>query len=422
MKINFSFSKLLNNDKFIKVLSVLLAIVAWIIVSITVDTNQITVIDGIPLTIDTTNTALNTLGLSIVDGEEQTVSVKVEGIGYRIGNLTKDDFIATPRLSSVTNAGEQEVKIEVRKVDSTDTDYKIVNYTTSLKLNFDRLSSKTLPIQALADNVTAAEGYNKEAVTATPAEIILSGPQTQVNKIYKCVVRYDEEEVLDDTKVVEGSIHFYDSANNELSAEQIDKVTYDKQKFELTISIFRHKTVPIRVTFANVPQGLDPNNLVYTLSVDELTIAGPKDIVDKREDVTVGPIDFSKITIGKVFDLEINLESAESNVENITTVQLTIESDGLDEKRVSVSNSNITMKNKPAGYDVELRTELISNVRIVGNRTDIEAISSKDVIAILDLRDIDENTWRVSVSFYVTGNKFAWATGDYYANIKVTKE
>ena len=174
------------------------------------------------------------------------------------------------------------------------------------------------------------------------------------------------------------------------------------------------------MSFINVPQGLDTSNLQYTLSTETVTIAGPKEIVDKREEVTVGPIDFSKISIGSSFILDLNLDAAETCIDGITNVNLEIDSESLAKKTITITN--ITSRNKPAGYDVAIKNTEIANVNMVGNTDDIEKLTEKDLIAVVDLRNVDQNTWRVPVSIYATGNKFVWAVGEYYVNVTVTEK
>ena len=54
MKRTFNLSKLMDNNKFLKVLSCIIAVLAWFVVTTTVDPNQTAVIRDVPLTIDLT--------------------------------------------------------------------------------------------------------------------------------------------------------------------------------------------------------------------------------------------------------------------------------------------------------------------------------------------------------------------------------
>ena len=60
-------------------------------------------------------------------------------------------------------------------------------------------------------------------------------------------------------------------------------------------------------------------------------------------------------------------------------------------------------------------------MKLCGNAEDIELLSANDLIARVDLTDIDESTLRVRASIWVTGNKFAWAVGEYYVYIEASQ-
>lgn len=298
--------------------------------------------------------------------------------------------------------------------------FKIASHTPTVKLNFDRITTKTFPLSVDAPNIRVAEGYLRQSMTASPSEFSISGPETQIARISRCVLEYEGDEILDDTKVFPGKLVFYDANGEEIIPSQLKNLSYAEQQHEITITVWRRKEVPVHLSFINVPQGLDTSNLQYTLSTETVTIAGPKEIVDKREEVTVGPIDFSKISIGSSFILDLNLDAAETCIDGITNVNLEIDSESLAKKTITITN--ITSRNKPAGYDVAIKNTEIANVNMVGNTDDIEKLTEKDLIAVVDLRNVDQNTWRVPVSIYATGNKFVWAVGEYYVNVTVTEK
>ena len=79
MKRSFNLSKLMDNSKFLKILSCVIAILAWFVVTTTVDPNQSSVIRDVPLTIDLSGTPAAAQQLSVIEGGDQKISIKVEG-------------------------------------------------------------------------------------------------------------------------------------------------------------------------------------------------------------------------------------------------------------------------------------------------------------------------------------------------------
>ena len=420
MKINFSFSKLLDNDKFVRLLAVFVAVIAWFVVSWTIDPTAEVTISNIPVIFDLEGTTAESYGLNVIEGDEQTVDIKVTGKIYKIGNLTADDFIATPKLSSVTKPGEYTLSVEVAKINLQETDYEVVpSYSLKVDAYFDYVSEISFDITARAENVTAEEGFVKEAVLSDTNKITLKGPQSELDKISKCVVETDSDIVINDMHVLEGELVFYDQDNNIL---ELEHVTYQQQKFEITIQIYKHKVVPFTVSFINVPEGLDLSRLDYYLSEDAIEISGPKDTVDSINEISLGEIDFRKANIGAMFAQDVTLPAGVVNVNNTNLVTVTI--DPTELAKIQLSVKNISPINLPAEYDVTVTTEVISNINIVGHEEDISNLSSNDLIARVDFQSVElsDGQQRVPVTIYATGNKFVWSVGEYTVLVNATKK
>lgn len=417
-KRNLDFSKLLDNNNVIRIISVVIAIVAWFIVAITIDDNQVGRVDDVPLRIDYMNSTPEQLGLQLIEGADQTISVKVEGIRIEIGSLTADDIVAVPDFSKVTKAGEQDVKVYISQATSTDS-YRIVDRTVTVKMTFDMVSTRTFDVQGVADNVTAEEGFRKDKVTANPGKLEISGPQSEISLIDRCAVEYNETLVATDTIVRDGRLVFYDQNGNPLNEEeQLPHVTYPEEDFSVTISILMMKTVPVKVNFLN--DNGKAADLKYTLSAEEIAIAGSKGIVEGIEDVTIGPIDFASIEAGAVFSYDVILDAGVYNEDNIDVITVTIDPSAYSETTLDIEKDHILVRNQPVDLDVSITSNGINNVTLVGDTEDISLLASKELYAYVDLRNLQEGTVSLPVTIYSTGDKYVWAVGEYYVTVKAT--
>lgn len=418
MKHSFNLSKLMDNNKFLKVLSCVIAILAWFVVTTTVDPNQTSVIRNVPLTIDLSGTPAAAQQLSVIEGGDQKISIKVEGKRYRIATLTADDFIVTPILTDVTAAGGYTVQLNVQKKDVNDSDFSIVSYPQTVELSFDRVNSREFDVEAAADGISAASGYLKETSTANPNKLTVKGAQSEIDKIARCVVVYDGTAVLDDTLTAKGRLVLYDKSGNELTLKH---VTFSDTDFTITVPIYLQKDFPIKVSYINA-NGLDTSKFSLQLSQNTVSIAGPKDIINKRENITVGPIDLSKLDIDSVFHFDLDLSAGELDIDNVGEIVVSVNTDGFSSRTMSLQADNILLRNTPADYNVTLRSTSINNIKLVGNASDIEKLSSSELVAAVDLKNIEEGTSRVRVTIYATGEKFVWAVGDYYVTVQAVKK
>ena len=95
-------------------LSVLGAIVAWMVVTIIVQPGTSNTIYNVPVDYTYDSAAYTSRGLSIVSAEDKTVNLKISGDGYTIGGLTASDFVVYPDFSSVRDSGEKTLRLLVR--------------------------------------------------------------------------------------------------------------------------------------------------------------------------------------------------------------------------------------------------------------------------------------------------------------------
>ena len=142
-------------------LSVLGAIVAWMVVTIIVQPGTTNTIYNVPVDYTYDSAAYTSRGLSIVNAEEKTVNLKLSGDGYTIGSLTASDFVVYPDWSSVRDSGEKTLRLLVRGANG------LLNGVTvtmegndnTVDVVFDVVEEKTLPVTITTNYLTIADGY-----------------------------------------------------------------------------------------------------------------------------------------------------------------------------------------------------------------------------------------------------------------------
>jgi len=420
----FSLTKLLNNNRFIVVLSVIIAVVAWFSASLA-DSPISSRTFTIPVNLDLSGTTPESQKLVIIDAPETTIEVRVSGPRNKIGLLQTDSFVATPIFTAVTQAGEHTVPVVVQLADQTDKEISIIGFTDSMKLYFDHLATKTFDLEPEVSGISTAENFrtDMDSMSVSPKNLLITGPETELSRIGSVRVQYkgDESILLEELTTVEGNLVFYDEKGNTLSSGEISHVSYGTdQKFTITIPILMYKEVPVEVNYIN-QESLDTSKLTYFLDHEYIRVAGPKSVVEKRQQISLDPIDVSRMD-GRVFTLPVQLNASELNMDSVETVTISFDQSDWAEKTLTITQDHILPYNTPAGYDVTINTQTLTDVRMFGFTEDIEKLSSKDLTARVDLTDVDESTLRVRVSIWCTGNKTAWAVGEYYVYIEAVKK
>lgn len=415
----FTLQALFNDNRFVAILSLVLALIMWFVIYLQNTPNSNETISNVPVSISYENSMAQDLGLEIIGDATATVDVNVTGSRYTVQNLTADDFTARVSLSSVTRAGTYTLSIQVIRNVVSD-EYTITSWTPEeIQLTFDQIVTRTFPVEVSTPNLTAADGYLMETPYADIDYVTVTGPQTEVDQISRCAVTIDAERELTETLTTSGTIQFYDAAGSVIESENLE---YDHDTVTVTIPIYKTRTLDLQVEFVNVPRGFPIEQLGYTLSRDTILVASPSETIDNIDAITVGPIDFREIDIGTEITLDITLNAGLKNVENVDSVTVTFPSYGLTSRTMDVSKDNFVIENLPSGYTVEVLTEQLEDVRIVGDTSIVNDLTAEDLVGTIDLSQysISRGRYTVSVKIYVQGRVLAWAVGEYSVEIEAT--
>ncbi|MBX3054292.1 MAG: hypothetical protein KF753_22660 [Caldilineaceae bacterium] len=157
-------------------MSVALALVVWIFA---VDQENPLVRDDfatpIPITVRGLNPDLQTLQ----DLTQRTVSLTLRAPLRTWENLTPNDFTAVIDLASLA-PGSHDLDVEVTVVNP---DVEILaQQPRQLRVQIENVITKTVPVQVDVID-TAAFGYDWQTPISEPAEVEISGPETQVDQV-----------------------------------------------------------------------------------------------------------------------------------------------------------------------------------------------------------------------------------------------
>ena len=185
------FQRLMDDSRFMKVLSVGVAILFWFVVAFTISPTITTTVSDVPITISGSNETLSSVGLDVVDGQNRTVRVKVEGRREVVGSLKPSDIVVYPVLTSVTEAGKYTCSLRAVKADSA-ADFTILSVSPEqVELTFDRVKTLKTELSVAVSGYTAEEGYILGSSAANPKEITVKGPESAVDQVAKAEVRLD---------------------------------------------------------------------------------------------------------------------------------------------------------------------------------------------------------------------------------------
>ena len=418
-------SRLFDNDFFVKILSVIAAVIGWFLVALSVNPNVEATIHNVPVRVAVEQSTAQQMGLDVVEGGDQTISISVKGKRYQVGALTADDFSAVAYPTSVSTAGEYELEVVVQKVDTTE-EFEILSWDPGkVTVRFDRIASKTFDLTAEAPNVKVAEGYIKgdPVATVSPKQVTITGPEQYVNQIDKnrCVVRTDVSEEISSTLTTKGTLEIYDVDGRLMDPEE-NKFTLSSKEFSVTIPVLKQKVLPLTFDYLNVPSGVSTADLKFNMSSASIQVAAPVEVIENMTELKVGYVDFKQFDLNYGKDFEIELPTGFKNITNLTKVTVTFDTSNLTSKNTWISNSNLKLANVPAGYNARVVTRTINSVKVIGSPNDLVGISSQDVVGEIDLMNTDikgSGQYTVPVTVKFPSKSGVWAVGEYTAVVYV---
>ena len=200
-----------------------------------------------------------------------------------------------------------------------------------------------------------------------------------------------------------------------MDGNQLDNswFTFDRETFEVVIPVYKQATVPLTFKYKNVPANLDTSKLEYSMSVNQINIAGSEDAVQNISEINLGYIDIRELDVGKTFQFNISVPSGFKNISNVTQVTVTFTDTNWSSKLLDVTD--IRQSNIPSGYTITVQNSSIQNVKIVGDQSVIGTLMPNDLVATVDYtsQPIKEGSQTVQVTIEVVSKEKLWVVGSY---------
>ncbi len=417
-KSKFSIRKLVYNDKYLIICSVLAAVVIWIATSINLapeTTKKITV----PVSVDFSGTLAEQLGIQYYDSKDITVEVTVSCKKYLAKDISADDFNAYLQISTVTSTGYHSVPIIVQAADGAEFNVKSY-YPTSAEGYYDVAEERTFPVDLNFVNTDfTADGYVSGTATLNTDQVTVKGPKTYVDQISTVYADIELPNGLTQSQTVDLNLIAADAKGN-----KIDYITIDTA-VTANIPVLKVETLQPKVNFVNAPA--DVESLVdidYSVSSVQAGVIDSAGITD----LTVGDIDFSKVKQGEnefTFDLTDISGVLVLDGSNEITVTVTVPNN-FESKTVSLSRSDIII-NSPEGYTSTAVSLTKSHITLIGSADSIDKINKESIIASCDLSSqqgsatVSEGASLQTITFSVKDYNDVWVYGTYTVNVSTVK-
>ncbi|MBO4693215.1 MAG: hypothetical protein J5659_02325 [Clostridia bacterium] len=433
---NFSIGRLLFNKRFAVVFSLVLSFVIWLSVMINQNPVREQVFTDIAANISIDNTAASDMGLGIVsDVTSQKFTVTVSGPNYVVSSLTSEDFILSADVSEVNTVGTHSLTVYGNR-NSSKTGYTFKSITpSSIDVKFDYIDSKDLTLVPKLIGVSAGEGLVAETpvvANSKQSELTVKGPRSIVEKIASAGTYFEVNKALSSTQTFDSQVVLYDQ-NNEIlyqylpdgtildntgNAVQNNYLSLSYTSVKITQPISKKATLPVKVTFKNLPSGITAEDVSLKIDHKTVTVIGTPDVISELEEIALSPIDFTEVsTNSSEFNVPASLKDGVRLFDSIDFFKVRIDTSGFAEKTFTISNIKCT------GLDSKFTVKSdssIKNVKICGPKKTVSEITASDLYAVADLSDKSEGSHTVQVVVKSDNHSDVWQVGSYSIAVNIS--
>ncbi len=377
----------------LKILSLVIAIIVWVIVANVDDYKATKQVTGIEIEFVNGNaiTGKNKV-YEVPDGT--TIDVVVKGRRKVVEGLTREDFRAVADLSkmSITNA----VKVEVSAVRSQVARDLTISYVDdSVVVAVEDKVKKQLPVtvRTLSD---VAAGYAIRSKTAAPNLLTVEGAESAVNLIEEVVVDVNVAGARQNLTATSRPV-FLDKSGTVIDSSRF---SYDSNEIEVNVEVMKTKEIDVKVQTTGTPQtGYEVSDINFQPT--SVVVVGDSAKLSEISEVVIDDVDVS----GCSADLETSVSVADYLPEGVTLageaqeIMIKVMVDQVDEKVLLISLENISVTGKQDGYSYQFNGDGKYSLRLRGRKDILDKLTVSDLAPTIDVSGYRIGAFSVSVQF-----------------------
>lgn len=377
----------------LKVLSLIIAIVIWIIVANVDDYTTTKQISGIQIEF-TNGDAITEKNKVYEVPDGTTMDIVVKGRRSVVEKLTNEDFKAVADLSkmSVTNA----VAVNVSAVSSYVAKELTISYTdNAVNVAVEDKLEKQLPITVRA-NSEVADGYAIRNKIASPNLITVTGAESVVNTIEEVVVDVDVKGASASLSAYATPV-FLDKSGNEIDSSKFD---YDVEEVEVSVEVLKTKELNVRVKTTGEPkEGYAIASIDYQPT--SILVVGEAADLAKVDELVIDDIDVTDraIDLETPITLADYLPSGITLAEDTQEVMVKVAIEKIEEKTLVINADEINIVGKADDLNYEFTQNISYTLKVRGLSQDLENLKVTNLIPSIDVTGYGVGVYKYTVSF-----------------------
>ena len=294
-----------KNNMWMKILSVVIAVLIWLFVANTNDPVVTKRFYSIPVKVMNED-ALTKRGYAyeILDGEE--VNITVKGKSSIVRSMGISDFQAIADFSKLSKVDAVPIDVTAKKY-SDQLDITL-GTTNTMKIKKDEVVTISVPV-----NVTAkgdpAEGYAVGRVTSTPNLIKVSGPENLLSSAKEIRATVSVDGISHDVTATDKPV-LYDEEGKKIISNQIE---FDTASIGIYIELWKTKTVDVKLSYTGEP-AKNYHLVSFDYEPKQITIAAPDDMLESLDSITLDSVSIEGLMEDYEKDIDLTQTVLPDNV------------------------------------------------------------------------------------------------------------
>lgn len=369
----------------LKMISLLLALVLWMIVTNLENPEQTKTID-LPVTrINEELIRENDKTFEVIEGNSVTITVRARQSVLR--HLTAEDFEAVADFSNLTFTGAIPIQITPLHYSG---QVSIINGNNAvMKVVIEELASVDKMVTSRCEgSVISSKALG--SITVEPDMIRIEGAKTTIDSIGS-VYAVVNISGLDEDTVFTVSPTLYDTAGNVLDSTDL---TFSEDKLKVNVELKDTKMVPVRWKInASAAEGYGIQSMDY--SPTEVRIAGSPDALKKIGEIVIDDYNIDELT--ENFEMTQDLEEIVTdmgftlvNPDTDGTVKAVIKVAAYDKISGTVPFESVRLTGASDQYKYSLAQEEPITYFLYGMNSDIATLDKAQLRFSVDVTDLTE--------------------------------
>lgn len=380
-----------NNNIGMKVISVFIAVLIWLLVANINDPVRTERFTDVPVKI-INEKALTDQGYAYEVKEGSEVTIIARGKSSILRSMSESDFQVVADFSKLSKVNAVPIDVSAKKYD--DQLELSLGTVNTMKISIDEIVSVSLPVEIVVKG-DVADGYAVGNMTGTPNLVRVTGPEKLLSSAKEIRAEVNIDGISRDITSTAKPI-LYDEDGKIISSNQIQM---DTDSIDVSIALWKTKTVPVRLNYTGKPaSGYELVSFDY--EPKEITVAAPDEILESLEYITLPSVSLEDQTEDYEKDVDLTQENILPDdvvlADDTKDVKIRANIEKIVTQKLSFSSSDITVKGK-GNYKVTFDSANEYVLSVDGTESRVKDISIDDFEPWIDLTDLESGEHEVTV-------------------------